>query len=181
MAQTIQKVSITHDAILDFVIARPDATYREIAAEFGYSPEGIGIICRSDAFRARMEVRKADLVDPVIKQTVEDRLQGLVHASIDILQRKLQESGDAKLALATLDATSRNAAANYGARNVQQGNQTTFVVQLPGPANSSLEWKAKFGLEEPILVEARAIAQELSAEHGVLARMPEALPNVRES
>ena len=143
MAQEIKKVGITHDAIIDFVMVQPQATYREIAGQFGYTPEGIGIICRSDAFKARLEVRKGDLIDPIIKQNVEERLTGLAHASIDILQRKLATSDDPKLALASLDACSK--AAQYGARGGNTGGGVTFVVQLPGPAATSSDWASKFG------------------------------------
>ena len=136
------KKLITHDAIIDFVLANPAATYREIGGAFGYSPEGIGIICRSDAFKARYESRKDAVVDPIVRQSVEDRLQGLAHASIDILQRKLATSDDPKLALAALDASTK--AAQYGARGGAVGGPVTFVVQLPGPAANSVEWASKF-------------------------------------
>lgn len=145
MTYNVQKVSITHDAIIDFVIARPQSSYREISEQFGYTPEGIGVICRSDSFKARLEVRREALVDPIIAQTLEERLTGLAHASVDILQRKLADSEDANLALKTLDATTRSVAAAYGARagNLGAGG-ISFVVQLPGPANNSAEWSAKF-------------------------------------
>lgn len=146
----LQKIGITHDAIIDFVIAQPQATYREIAGAFQYTPEGIGIICRSDAFKARLEVRKTDLVDPIIKQSVEERLTGLAHASIDILQRKLATSDDPKLALASLDAATK--ASQYGARGPAAGG-VTFVVQLPGPASNSQEWRSKFGPVQASVVE----------------------------
>jgi hypothetical protein len=150
MGIQIQKVGITHDAIIDFVIAQPQSTYREIANAFGYTPEGIGIICRSDAFKARLESRKGDLVDPIIKQSVEERLTGLAHASIDILQRKLATSEDPKLALAALDSASR--ASQYGARGAGVAGGVTFVVQLPGPAATSQDWAAKFGAK-PIVID----------------------------
>lgn len=143
MSHQNQKVSITHDAIIDFVIVQPQATYREIAGQFNYTPEGIGIICRSDSFKARLEARKGELVDPIIKQNVEQRLEGLAHASIDILQRKLATSDDAKLALAVLDSSSKASA--YGARQGLPQGAVTFVVQLPGPAINSSEWRDKFG------------------------------------
>lgn len=150
MSVELKKISITHDAIIDFVITQPQSTYREIAGAFGYTPEGIGIICRSDAFKARLEARKGELVDPVIKQSVEERLNGLAHASIDILQRKLATSDDPKLALAALDASTK--AAGYGARSGAVAGGVTFVVQLPGPAATSAEWANKFG--RPLVVEA---------------------------
>lgn len=143
MSYQVQKVSITHDAIIDFVMTQPQATYREIAGAFGYTPEGIGIICRSDSFKARLEVRKGDLIDPIIRQTVEERLTGLAHASIDILQRKLATSDDPKLALASLDAATKASA--YGARGGAVAGGVTFVVQLPGPAATSQDWATKFG------------------------------------
>jgi hypothetical protein len=145
MTYEVKKVGITHDAIIDFVISQPQSTYREIAAQFQYTPEGIGVICRSDSFKARLEVRKEALVDPIIKQTVEERLTGLAHASIDILQRKLATSDDPGLALKALDVTTRMAAAQYGARTQQGLGQATFVVHMPGPASNSAEWTAKFG------------------------------------
>lgn len=145
------KKLITHDAVIDFVITNPAATYREIAGAFGYTPEGIGIICRSDAFKARYEARKDALVDPIIRQSVEERLQGLAHASIDILQRKLATSDDPKLALAALDASTK--ASQYGARGGVTGGPVTFVVQLPGPAANSVEWASKFHSKQLEVVE----------------------------
>jgi hypothetical protein len=159
LATTIQKVSITHDAIIDFVIANPSSTYRQIAGAFGYTPEGIGIICRSDAFKARLEVRKDVLVDPIIKQSVEERLIGLAHASIDILQSKLATSEDPKLALASLDAATK--AAQFGARGQPVGGGgVTFVVQLPGPATNSAEWASKFGAPVMKVVEDAVLVSE---------------------
>ena len=149
MTYNIQKVSFTHDNIIDFIISMPSSNYREIGAQFGYSPEGIGIICRSDAFKARLESRKNELVDPIIKQNVEERLIGLAHASIDILARKLAVSDDSALALRALDSVTKNQAAAYGARGGNSIGGTTFVVQLPGPAANSTAWAAAFGPTAP--------------------------------
>lgn len=161
MGIMIQKVSFTHDAIIDLLIARPHLNYREIAAEFGYTPIGIGIIVRSDAFKARLEARKAELVDPLIKQTVEDRLLGLAMASIDVLEKKMAVSDDPKLALATLETALKST--GYGARNPQTMN-TQFVVNLPGPAASSNEWSAKFSPRAvPLQVEALSESPEEEA------------------
>lgn len=137
----IQKVSITHDAIIDLLIARPHLNQREIASQFGYTSVGIGIILRSDAFKARLEARKAELVDPLVKQAVEDRLVGLAHMSLDVLEAKLETSADPKLALATLEASQKSMA--FGARqNVTL--QTQYIVHVPGPAASSADWSQKF-------------------------------------
>jgi hypothetical protein len=141
MPVQIQKVSITHDAIIDILVARPELTQRELAAMFGYTAVGMGIIVRSDSFKARLEARKGELTDPLIKQAVEDRLVNLAHMSLDVLQRKLETSDDPKLALATLDAAQKSA--NFGARQ-SVTMQTQFVVHVPGPAASSSDWSQKF-------------------------------------
>jgi hypothetical protein len=67
---------------------------------------------------------------------------GLAHASIDILERKLETSDDPKLALAALDAAQKGA--GFGARNPQVLSQTNYIAMLPGPAASSAEWASKF-------------------------------------
>ena len=138
--------AITHDAVIDYVLTNPGATYREISSAFGYTPEGIGVICRSDAFQARLEIRRENVVDPIVRQNLEQRLNGLAHASLDILMRKLDTSEDPKLALSTLEISTRAAAAAFGARTAaQSGNSgVTFVVQLPGPATTTSEWSSKF-------------------------------------
>lgn len=141
MPISVQKVSITHDAILDYVIANPSRTQREIAAEFKYTQVMIGVILRSDSFKKRLKERKSELVDPLIMQQVEDRLTGLAHMSMEVLERKLENSEDSKLALATLDLTTR--AAGYGAKS-NQVIQNQYVVHLPGPAANSQEWASKF-------------------------------------
>lgn len=142
MPAQIQKVSVTHDAIIDAWIARPEMTQRQLAQMFGYTPTGMGIIVRSDAFKARMQARKDELVDPLILQTIEDRFTNLAHASLDILEEKLANSNDPKLALASLEAAQKGL--GMGARNTSVINNGNFVVQLPGPAASSSDWAEKF-------------------------------------
>lgn len=141
MPVQIQKVSFTHDAVIDVLVAQPHLSQRELAAMFGYTPTGMGIICRSDSFKARLEARKDALIDPLVRQSIEDRLTHLAHASLDVLQKKLETSDDPRLALATLEAAQKSSA--FGARQ-QVTMQNNFVVHVPGPAASSADWSSKF-------------------------------------
>lgn len=86
----IQKVSYTHDAMIDLIIAHPMMSQGERAAYFGYTQPWISIIESSDAFRARLEVRKEELVDPTIRATIEERFRALATKSLEVLQRKLE-------------------------------------------------------------------------------------------
>lgn len=146
------KRGLTHDAIVDYIISNPGHTYKQIAAEFGFSPEGIGIIVRSDGFQARFHARKVEMVDPVVLQRVTERLDGLAHASIDILQRKLAVSEDANFALKVLETASR--AGGYGA-SAPASLQASFVVHLPGPASSTAEWSNRFAAAAAPILHAR--------------------------
>lgn len=145
------RVQMTHAMIIDFMLSNPSATQREIAANFDYTPEGISVIVRSDSFQAAYHKRKEGIVDPVVLQKVEARLDGLAHASIDILQRKLKTSDDGAFALKVLDSAAR--AAGYGAQK-PTALQANFVVNLPGPATSSAEWTSRFAAPGAVILEA---------------------------
>lgn len=136
------RTQITHDMIVDYILLHPDHSYKQIGASFGYSEVGIGVIVRSDAFRARFEMRKTEMVDPVVMEKIEKRLEGLAAQSLTILEGCLRTSTDPHLALKTLTET--NKALGYGASKVPQV-QNNYVAFLPGPAQSSEAWQNAFG------------------------------------
>jgi hypothetical protein len=72
------KVSYTHDAVIDFIIAHPEASQGKIAAHFGYTPAWMSIIINSDAFQARLRERKAEIIDPTLVATARDRFQAVL-------------------------------------------------------------------------------------------------------
>lgn len=100
--QALQKISFSHDAIIDELLARPRTEQKALAAKFGYS---VGWMCRlvnSDAFQARLAERKAALTDPGIARRINARLQGLTIQAVDTLSRKLDATDSAELALESL-------------------------------------------------------------------------------
>jgi hypothetical protein len=86
----IAKVSYTHDAMIDLIIANPMMSQGERAKHFGYTQSWVSIIESSDAFRARLEARKEELVDPTIRATIEERFRALATKSLEVLQKKLE-------------------------------------------------------------------------------------------
>lgn len=145
------KVQITHDAIIDFLVANPRATRRQIADAFGYRSEAsISVILNADAFQARMAARREGIIDPILVAKLEDRMKGLVSQSMTILERKLETSDDANLALKVFDSTTK--AAGYGLPKNAPVVQNQFVVQLPGPARSSAEWLQSIGAPQTVEV-----------------------------
>lgn len=133
------KQQITHDAIIDFVLANPRATLKQIAEAFGYrAAQSISIIINSDAFQARLQARRGEVVDPVVLEKIENQLKGQISASMEIIARKLETSDDANFALQVFEKSTK--AAGYGAPKNAPVVQQNFVMHLPGPARSSAEW-----------------------------------------
>lgn len=134
----IEKVSYTHDAMIDLLIAKPMVSQGDVARHFGFTPGWVSRVIRSDAFRERLASRKGEIVDPMLLQQVEDRFQSLVERSLEILMEKLDANPTADLALKAAELGARSL--GYGvAKNVQQNN-TTFVVAMPEKAISAEEW-----------------------------------------
>lgn len=87
--QPIQRLNYNHEACVDYIIAHPEATQNEIAARFGRSPSWLSVVMRSDAFKARLAARRAEVVDPALEATVQERFEALTVRSLEVLQEKL--------------------------------------------------------------------------------------------
>ena len=126
----IAKVRYTHDAVIDYIIQSPSVSQNELAALFGYTPGWVSQVMGSDAFRARLEQRKEELVDPQIRLTLNEKFNALVSRSLDVLQEKLMgNSVDPEIALR---------AAALGAKALGLGNAQGVTVNV-GPSGDRLE------------------------------------------
>lgn len=83
------RLTYTHEAMADLIIQDPTVTQTELAEVFGFTPGWVQRVLSSDAFQARLAQRKKELVDPVIAQTVNARLEGVAVQSLEIVQEKL--------------------------------------------------------------------------------------------
>jgi len=113
----IKRISYSHDAMVDLIIANPGLSQNQIAAHFGYTPSWVSQIIASDAFQARLAERRDEIVDPTIRATVEESLKGLLIRSMDILREKLDRPAHAipdNLAIRTAELSAK--ALGYGAR-----------------------------------------------------------------
>jgi hypothetical protein len=151
----IQKVSYTHDAMIDCIIANPSVTGGQLAAVFGYTPAWVSQVVSSDGFKSRLAERKGELVDPGISASIEQRMEGILRQSMDIIAAQLQVPGKEELAMKTLEATSK--ALGFGARDRAQATQNNFVVMMPQPAASVADWQA--AQQAPQVVEMEPVTQ----------------------
>lgn len=135
----IAKVRYTHDAIIDEIIAFPAISQGELSRRFGFTQAWMSIIINSDAFQYRLAERKAELVDPKLRASVEARLEALAKGALDKLLDRLdtnQPFSNAELiAAAKLGAGDRNLT-----RALPPTQVNNYVVHIPPPAKDSPSW-----------------------------------------
>lgn len=127
--QAIAKISYSHEAMIDLIIANPGISQNAIAARFGLTPSWVSQVIVSDTFQSALAKRRAEVVDPLLIATVEENFKSLVSRSIDVLHQKLNRPAleiPDNLALRALEIGSR--AAGYGAKD-----------PTPAPAGTTAE------------------------------------------
>lgn len=139
----IAKVSYTHDAMIDLIIANPAMSQNDIAKHFGYTPGWISQVFSSDSFAKRLAERKGELVDTQISLTIEENLAAVARKSCAVLMEKLDLQGNPHVAVRALDVVTR--ALGYGAREAKGPVQNNFIVNVPGKAATSEEWERAYG------------------------------------
>ena len=113
--QAIAKVSYSHDALIDLILANPQVTQRALAKQTGYSEGWLSRVIASDAFQERLASRRGNTVEPLIAASLDERLRAVGMRSADVLMDKLdQPNPPAALAVEGLKLTSRALA--YGVR-----------------------------------------------------------------
>ena len=85
----LEKVRYTHTDMIDYIIANPSVSQGALAARYGYTQGWICNVMASDAWQAAMAARRAELVDPTLAATIDERFRGLTLQSLNRLQEKL--------------------------------------------------------------------------------------------
>lgn len=137
-ANSITRVHYTHDAMIDLIIGRQGISQNEIARYFGYTAGWVSRVVNSDAFQARLATRKADVTDPLIIQSFEERLKGLANQSLDVIQAKLDATSNPDLAVKALELSTK--ALGMGARDRGPQQTVNFVVALPAKVSDEGTW-----------------------------------------
>jgi hypothetical protein len=139
----LKRVRYTHDAMIDLVISQPGISQNEIAAEFGYQPSWVSIVFNSDAFQLRLAERKAELVDPILRASIDDRLRAATNQALEGIIEKLAANA-ATLEEMTKIVSVTSRALGYGVRQPDQKvDVTQYVAFLPPAAESSAAWQAQ--------------------------------------
>ncbi len=134
----LEKVRYSHDAMIDMIVAEPRVTQKELASRFGFSLGWINRVIGSDAFQTALAKRKAEVTDPFLIATVEERLSGLARQSLDVIAEKLEATQSVDVALKAADMSLK--AMGFGSRDRGAGVVNNFVVALPGKAPDAQAW-----------------------------------------
>lgn len=140
-ALAIKRVSFTHDALIDLIIANPMLSQGELAKHFGYTQPWLSRVMNSDAFLERLAARKQDVVDPVLTLSIDEKLRALASKSLDVVLDKLTVTQNPDTALKALEVTSK--ALGYGARQQNLSVQNNFVVAMPTKIPDAKAWAAQ--------------------------------------
>lgn len=142
--QGLKSVTRTLDGVIDFMLANPHMSTKDIAKECGYTPSYLYTVQQTDAFQAQLKARKEELLDPILKATLEDRMKGLAQKSMEVVMERLSKplvSED--YALEVMKASTK--ALGFGARQDKTPLTQNFVFQLPSTPRTVEEWEASHG------------------------------------
>jgi len=147
----LKKVHYSHDAIIDEILLRPDVTQRELSRIFGFTEAWMSIIVNSDAFKYRLAERKAEIVDPVIKASIEDRLRAVAERSLDRIMERLDGPAAGAIKNADLASFAKVGLGNRFDKTPAPAQLTNnlYVVNLPPPAASTEAWLANSSQRAP--------------------------------
>jgi len=90
----VQRVSHTHNAILDFMVANPTAPLSHVATYFGYTQSWLSTVIHSDAFQARLRERQDTAFNEVVVADLRAKITGVASQAIDKLSEKLAVAAD---------------------------------------------------------------------------------------
>ena len=68
-------LTYTHQAVIDEILANPLIERKELAEKFGVSENWMKKVINSDAFQTVLDKRREQIVNPIISQTVQERLR----------------------------------------------------------------------------------------------------------
>lgn len=159
-AGAVARVTYTHDAMIDMILANPMISQNQLAATFGFSVGWVSRVKNSDAFLARLAQRKDQLVDPMLAATIDENLRAVANRSLEVVVEKLSMPlVDGQFALDA--AAMATKALGYGARQNNVSLQQNFVVAMPQKAENAQVWANKYNGTSPAL---RAMVAEATGD-----------------
>lgn len=159
----IEKMGIKHTAILDYILLNQGrVTQADVARHFGMTRVWVSCIMNSDAFKAALAERRAEIGE-LVNITVADRINGVAAMGLEKLGAMVETSLDPDFILDATDKLLQRA--GYG----KSGGPSTIV-------NNNTQINTYIPVERDVLAECR---QQMLAQAS--RAQPAELPSVEES
>ena len=133
-ANQIAKVSIKHDAILDYLLVHPAEKLGDVAVYFGMSQAWLSVIIHSDAFQAKLAEKSDECFHSSILP-LREQLMGVAQVGVEKLGQVMENASpvtDKQFIVDTTDSILKNLGYSPKSANPQppSGNTTNniFVV-----------------------------------------------------
>lgn len=133
----IQRISHTHEAVLNWLIINPERSLRECADHFGYTQPWLSTLIHSDIFQMALRERQQNVANRVA-QSVPERLQAVADIALDKLATMVEASEDPEYILDASDrvlhrmgyapASARNPAGSPSQGLVQNTQNNVFLL-----------------------------------------------------
>lgn len=127
----LDKVGYSHADMIDFIIANPRVTQNDLAARYGYSVGWVSNVMASDAWQSALAARRAEICDPVLVASVEERFKGITLLSLERLKQKLeapQVSDNVVLRAVELGAKALGVGGNAAPAQAPQGDHLAALA-----------------------------------------------------
>jgi hypothetical protein len=85
----LEKLSPKHEAIINLLVQDPTVRQYEIAERLGYTPSWVSSIMASAVFKERLLERQAEIVDPILFASIQERFEGMLLRLIEVINEKL--------------------------------------------------------------------------------------------
>lgn len=91
-----------HEALADYLLVKPEATYREMGAYFTYSPAWLCTVVKSDMFQSYFATRRAQ-VSALVNGSIPAKLELAGHLVVERLIEVIPMMEDSKQIVDTFD------------------------------------------------------------------------------
>lgn len=136
----IKKLSNLHEALADYMLVNPGATYREMGAHFGYQISWLCTVVNSDMFQAYFAKRRQE-VGVFIAASLPKKLEAAAHLAVEKVIGVLERTEDAELILDSFDKVLHR----YGyAPNAKGGGAQAAISQSGNVQNNFYLQKEDF-------------------------------------
>lgn len=138
--QPVARLNDLHEALADYMLVNPGATYREMGAHFGYSSVAwLCTVVRSDMFQAYFAKRRQE-VGVFIAASLPKKLEAAAHLAVEKVITVLEKTEDAELILDSFDKILHR----YGYAPNAKGGAQTGMQQQGNIQNNFYLAKAEF-------------------------------------